>query len=115
MASITWASLSPIVVTVMTVQYSDLLMHLLAYGSTTFWFLQIFRESRARLFVVVCMIGYGMLMEAAQGFLTETRDANILDIIANTAGVFCGTFASKLFAPQGLFYLLESYLQRSRG
>ncbi len=112
MAFLTWSSLSPIIVTVVTVQYSDLVLHLLAYSAVTFWFQQIFRGARGLLLVALCMIGYGMLMEAAQGLLTVSRDANLLDIVANTIGVVIGTFVSSWFAPQGLFLQLENQFTR---
>jgi len=107
---LTWSSLSPIVVKVVTIQYSDLVLHLIAYGSLTFWFQQIFRGIRNLLLVAIALFGYGLFMEAAQGLLTVTRDANLLDGIANTLGVILGTIASRWFAPHGFFYLLENLL-----
>lgn len=97
-------------VTVVTVQYSDLVFHLIAYGSLTFWFQQIFRGTWNTLLVALTMFSYGLLMEAAQGLLTTTRDANLLDVIANTIGVILGSIASRWFAPQGFFHLLENLL-----
>ena len=111
---LTWSSLSPIVVKVLTVQYSDLALHLIAYGSLTFWFQQIYRGNKNLLLVAITLFGYGLLMEAAQGLLTTTRDANLLDVIANTTGVILGSIASRWFAPHGLFYLLENLLFKNR-
>ena len=113
MAFLTWSSLSPIVVKVVTIQYSDLALHLIAYGSLTFWFQQIFRGSKNTLLVAVTLFGYGLLMEAAQGLLTATRDANVLDVIANTMGVILGSIASRWFAPHGFLHLLENQLFKS--
>lgn len=110
MAFLTWSSLTPLAVKVITVKHSDLLLHLLAYGSTTFWFAQIFRGDRTIIHVAIAMIAYGLLMEAAQGLLTLNRDANILDAIANTCGACLGVLASKIFQPEGLFYRLEKFL-----
>lgn len=107
---ITWSSLSPIIATAITVQYSDLALHLVCYGLLTFWFQQIYRSNKAVLVVAVGMIGYGILMEAAQGLLTTTRDANVLDIIANSTGVLLGTLVGRWFRPHGLFCYIEKYL-----
>ena len=113
LAFMTWSSLSPIVVEVVTVQYSGLVFHLIAYGSLTFWFQQIFRGNRNLLLVAISMFAYGLLMEAAQGLLTATRDANLLDVVANTLGVILGTIASRWFTPHGFFHLLESLFFKS--
>lgn len=108
MALLTWSSLSPIVAKVVTIQYTDLALHLIAYGSLTFWFQQIFRGSKNILLVAMFLFSYGLLMEAAQGLLTATRDANVLDVIANTMGVILGSISSRRFAPHGFFCVLEN-------
>ena len=107
MCFIAWSSLTPLMVQVVTVKHSDLLLHLLAYSVSTFWFAQIFRGRRNRIKIAVAMIAYGLLMEAGQGLLTLNRDASILDAIANACGVGLGILASLPFAPAGLLFQFE--------
>ena len=113
LAFLTWSSLSPIVAKVVTVDHSDLVMHLIAYCWMTFWFQQIFRGNRNLLLVAITMFGYGLLMEAAQGLLTATRDANLLDVVANTLGVILGTIASRRYSRYSFFHLLECLFIKS--
>ena len=110
---LTWSSLTPLATKGITIKHSDLALHLLAYGSITFWFAQIFRDQKTLIRIAIFMIGYGLLMEAAQGLLTLNRDANLLDAIANTCGAYIGTLLSKAFRPAGLLYRIESLIFRA--
>jgi len=114
MIFLTWSSLTPLATKVITIKHSDLLLHLLAYGSTTFWFAQIFRGPKDLTRVALFMISYGLLMEAAQGLLTLNRDANLFDAIANTCGAGLGMILSRVFQPEGLFYRLEKLILKTR-
>jgi VanZ family protein len=53
------------------------------------------------LITFVWVISYGMLMEVLQFYLTQTRSAELLDILANTTGC--------IFA-----FLLYTYIKKSR-
>jgi VanZ family protein len=47
-------------------------------------------SQRTKLIVLLSAIGYGALMEICQAVFTTTRTADILDVIANSAGAITG-------------------------
>ena len=69
-------------------QISDKIRHFAAYAAlaipAAMWF------SPGRLWVFVCVAGYGALMEVAQGLAGTGREASLLDGLANAAGAGAG-------------------------
>lgn len=62
--------------------------HVLAYGTLMWWFLQLYPVSH-RPIIALGLIAMGIVLEVLQGF-TPDRDAEYLDVVANTAGVILG-------------------------
>lgn len=87
--------------------YMDKVIHMLLYFILSITILASFIRSGKRsktdhmIITFVWVISYGMLMEVLQFYLTKTRSAEILDILANTTGC--------IFA-----ILLYSYLRKTR-
>ncbi|GAB4521712.1 MAG: hypothetical protein Kow00133_08860 [Amphiplicatus sp.] len=48
------------------------------------------------IFTVLALTAYGVLLEGAQGLLTQTRAPELLDALANGAGAGCGAFLGAL-------------------
>lgn len=70
--------------------YEDKIYHLIAYGILCFLWYKVFFSYKIKhaivLVSIICII-YGMVIEVLQGQLTMTRDASIMDIVANSLGV----------------------------
>ena len=96
-AAIVWLSLTPSPVRV-DVESGDKLGHLAGYGVLMFWFAQLYarRMPWAAAFVVM-----GVVLEFVQGWLGY-RSFEILDMLANSAGVLLG-WGSALLLKRPLF------------
>ena len=68
---------------------SDKLLHFSAYAGLSAGFSILVRYHRQLLWVVIGLILYGMLIEVLQG-MTGYRFMEAYDVLANSAGVFCG-------------------------
>ena len=86
------------------VPYLDKLVHMLAYFSLVFWFMQIYHVKHHVYFWVVFFLCLGLLMEYLQGFESE-RYAEVGDMVANTLGVVIAVVLSRT----RLKYLLVSF------
>lgn len=64
--------------------------HLLAYGGLALVAVQVFRPGRPLLVVLGATVALGVLLEIAQGTLTDDRMMDPRDAIANTLGVTLG-------------------------
>ena len=71
----------------------DKLAHLAGYGIMMFWWAQIVVVRRWRL--ALAIFCYGFAIEGLQG-LTPDRMPDVLDILANTAGILLGWAATRL-------------------
>lgn len=71
---------------------SDKLGHTIAYLCMTFFWLifakYFFKNTINLLLVVIACIFYGIVIEFMQHYLTATRTASVLDVLANTIGAF---------------------------
>jgi len=67
----------------------DKLEHVLAYAVLMFWFAQMYYRTRSRLLFAIGFVLLGVALEFLQG-LTETRQFEIADMIADAAGVMLG-------------------------
>ena len=71
------------------IREGDKIAHLLAYGSMMFWFGMLGATSRARVAWAVALAALGVGLEYAQR-MTGYRSFDVLDMVANTAGVGVG-------------------------
>ncbi len=65
---------------------NDKLSHLLTYFFLTSWFSVLINRQAQLLWLVICMLAYGGLIEAMQS-LTSYRTAEWADVAANFAGI----------------------------
>ena len=83
---------------IIKVSNSDKFGHFIAYFFLSFSWLYALRNFPRKKFkehlIVFLLISYGIIIEVLQGVLTSYRQADIYDIIANSAGVI---FASIIF------------------
>ncbi|QDO95635.1 VanZ family protein [Formosa sediminum] len=72
---------------------SDKVFHFLAYCLLTLVWFSVFNygykwsQAKANVYTAVFSISFGVLIEYLQGHFTETRQFDVLDIIANSTGV----------------------------
>lgn len=85
------------------VELNDKLGHFIAYLVLTFFWLifakYFFKNTINLLLVAIACISYGIIIEMMQHYLTATRTASVLDVLANTTGAllaFCLVFVVKI-------------------
>jgi VanZ family protein len=93
-AAIVWLSLTPSPPKV-DFEESDKAGHFLAYGLTMFWFAELYTARRARLAYAASFVVMGVSLEFIQGALGY-RSYELLDMLANSAGVLLGWGAEQL-------------------
>ena len=85
----------------LSVDHSDKLGHLLAYGVLTYWWAQLLPAIRQRFWLGLGFITLGISLEYVQGW-TGWRRFDYYDMLANTAGVTAGgilaTVTSNVFS-----------------
>jgi VanZ family protein len=69
--------------------------HIAAYAVAAFYWCQLFVKQRDRLLCAFALIALSGTLELAQGFLTQHRSGDWLDLVANTIGVMIGFAACK--------------------
>lgn len=67
----------------------DKLGHLLAYGTLTVWFSNLYGNLISRLFIAIGLVAMGIALEFIQGW-TGFRTFEIMDMVANASGAFVG-------------------------
>lgn len=72
--------------------HADKIVHLAGYAVLTFWWAQLILVRRWKLAVAVVLLG--VVIELLQG-LTPDRKPDILDVLANSAGVLTGWLAAR--------------------
>jgi VanZ family protein len=72
------------------VEDSDKIGHFLAYATLSLWAMMIFRSWPAKGRAMIALVLLGLCMEWAQGALTDYRQAEWRDAVANTLGVLLG-------------------------
>ena len=87
-ATIIWLSVTPHPID-LGVEQGDKLGHLAAYGGTMWWFCQLYRAPRTRLFYAIGLVGLGVGLEYVQRALGY-RTFEIADMIADALGVLLG-------------------------
>lgn len=83
------------------VQISDKLVHITAYCLLTLNWLLVYRFKINRLkygfFILFLVFIYGIIIEVLQGVLTSYRQADLLDVLANLAGISLAFIFFSLF------------------
>ena len=82
-------SLTPAPPKPLTLDHSDKLAHLLAYGWLMLWFCQLYVGAARRWALAIGLIALGVGLEFLQT-LTPTRSYDVLDMLANSTGVLLG-------------------------
>lgn len=76
------------------VSFGDKIFHSLAYVFLTLlWFYSLlfhFKKSKIKSIVYACLFSiiFGIIIELLQELITKTRRADMLDVLANSLGVF---------------------------
>lgn len=75
-----------------TIENNDKYVHFLFYFLFTFLWGVAFGLSKPKksILIFLCAIAYGIIMEIAQGAFTISRQPDVLDVVANSAGAFMG-------------------------
>jgi VanZ family protein len=75
------------------IPHGDKLNHLVAYATLMAWWSQLHVSSAKRLRLALSFTALGILMEFVQGY-TPTRQPEVLDALANMAGILLGWLAA---------------------
>jgi VanZ family protein len=67
----------------------------LAYGLLMFWFSQIYLSEKLRAAHAALFLAMGVALEVLQG-LSGAREYDVVDMLANAAGVLAGWLAARL-------------------
>ena len=87
----------------------DKLEHMLAYGTLMFWFSELYPAARIRVLLAIGFIAMGVGLEFVQRALAY-RTYDVLDMLANTIGVFAGWAAARACGPN-VFARIERLLR----
>ena len=87
-AAVIYLSLTPTPPEI-AVPQGDKVGHVLAYAVLMFWFVQIYERTRSRVLFALGFVLLGIGLEFVQG-LTETRQFEVADMIADAVGVALG-------------------------
>ena len=80
----------------------DKVEHLLAYGLLSAWAVWIFASRRAQLVAALALVGLGVAMEFAQGYLTTYRSMDWRDALADSVGIAAAFWLARTRWPQTL-------------
>lgn len=94
--AILWLSLTP-APPQLEVRFGDKIGHVAAYGGVMYWFCQLYLGKKARLGLVAAFVTMGVGIEFLQD-ATGYRSLELLDMLADTAGVLFG-WAAASFIP----------------
>ena len=88
----------------------DKIGHVLAYTVLMFWFIQIYHVTRSRVLIAVGFVLLGISLEFLQG-LGADRQFEVVDMIANAAGVVIGWVSGPPRTPNVLFRVESAILR----
>ena len=91
---------------------ADKVVHFIGYFVLSAFAAMIFRKPRTLRLVMLFLVLLGGVIEIAQGFLTATRSADLMDFIVNTLGVIAGYFVRRSPAANFLQNLEQRFLTR---
>ena len=86
---VVFLSLAPISVDIVPVEQGDKLEHIIAYGTLMAWFACLYAARGVRVGYAVGFIALGVILEFLQRE-TGYRDFELLDMVADAAGVLLG-------------------------
>ncbi|WP_298392878.1 VanZ family protein [Flavobacterium sp.] len=72
------------------VPFKDKFVHFTFYLLFVILWSLFFKETKYNFKILFAAIGYGIAMEICQKLFTTTRSADLLDVVANTAGAIVG-------------------------
>lgn len=75
---------------------NDKVEHGLGYMALTIWFSGIFPRARYA-WIAIGLFLMGVLVEVLQGWMAVGRNRDVMDVVANTAGIAVGLLLSLLF------------------
>lgn len=85
------------------IKYLDKLVHFGLYFTFTitviFEHRKFFSNTRQLLLTALIPFGFGVLIEFMQADFTATRTGDIIDVFANTAGIFCALYLWLVISP----------------
>lgn len=87
----------------------DKIEHVIAYGLLSAWAVWLFAGRRAQLLAVLGLVGLGIAMEFAQGYLTTYRSMDWRDALADTVGVVVALWLARARRPL-LLQRLDAHL-----
>jgi len=74
---------------------NDKYLHALAYFTLSLvWYFALYEKLKIKshkIYVILMLITYGIILEVLQGGLTKYRTADIFDVLANTFGIVIAT------------------------
>jgi len=68
----------------------DKIAHTFAYMVLCFLWMFVFRNSRGKWLLIICLILFGVILEVLQQTVTDYRTFDYLDMVANSIGVVFG-------------------------
>ena len=81
-------------------------MHFFAYAALNLSWLIAFKErekiNKVKLLISILVLSYGIIIEVLQGIITNYRQADILDILANFIGIILSVVFFSLFLEKKL-------------
>ena len=110
-AIVIFLSLMPSPPQPLSLPQSDKLSHFLAYGWLMLWFCQLYAGSAQRWRLALALVALGVGLEFLQS-LTPERTYEVLDMAANSSGVFLGWLLATTPLAQGLRLVETRYLAR---
>jgi VanZ family protein len=90
--TILWLSLTP-APPQLDVSFGDKIGHFAAYGGVMYWFCKLYVRKKTRIGLAAAFVAMGVAIEFIQG-ATGYRSFELLDMLANTAGVLFGWTAA---------------------
>ena len=78
---------------VVNVANGDKYGHVAAYAVLTYWFMQLYEDTRSRLFIVSGLFALGVVLEILQ-FVTGYRSMDAVDAAADALGIALGWLAA---------------------
>lgn len=70
---------------------TDKVVHFLGYFLLGLFAVMVFKQPRQLAFALAFLVVLGGIVEIAQGLLTQSRSADLLDFVVNTLGVAAAT------------------------
>lgn len=92
------------------VSVSDKVKHVLAYVALALWFGGI-SVRRSYLRITLALLAYGVLIELLQGWMAVGRQAELLDVVADAAGIAAGLLLAVTPAGRWALWLETSQRQ----